>query len=92
MIFDQAAVIAGFAGSGLFTMMFTELPKPVIIISSTSYTARNEYLIASAIGHDLTVIYSVPDIHHPRGGGQRGVSVALHLRFRTKKADISTRS
>ena len=68
MIFDQAAVIAGFAGSGLFTMMFSERPKPVIMISSTSYTARNEYLIASAIGHDLTVIYSIPDIHHPQGG------------------------
>jgi capsular polysaccharide biosynthesis protein len=68
MIFDQAAVIAGFAGSGLFTMMFSAEPKPVIMISSTSYTARNEYLIASAIGHDLTVIYSIPDIHHPRGG------------------------
>jgi capsular polysaccharide biosynthesis protein len=68
MIFDCAHVIAGFAGSGLFTMMFSEQPKPIIMISSTSYTARNEYLIASAIGHDLTVIYSIPDIHHPRGG------------------------
>ena len=68
MIFDRAQIIAGFAGSGLFTMMFSSEPKPVIMISSTSYTARNEYLIASAIGHDLTVIYSVPDIHHPTGG------------------------
>jgi capsular polysaccharide biosynthesis protein len=44
MIFDRAQIIAGSAGSGRFTMMFTELPRAVIMISSTSYAARNEHL------------------------------------------------
>ena len=68
MIFRQARVLAGFAGSGLFTMLFCEEPKPVVMIWPETYTSRNEYLICSAIGHRLFVFWCAPRKTHPSGG------------------------
>jgi capsular polysaccharide biosynthesis protein len=67
-MFAEADVIGGFAGSGLFSLAFCETPKTVIMISPKSYTARNEYQIASVRGHRLRVVWSRPDIPHPAGG------------------------
>lgn len=60
-LFRQAEVIAGFSGSALLTLCFAEQPKRVITISSTAYTARNEYLIASLLGHQIDSVTCVPD-------------------------------
>ena len=66
-LFRDARTVAGLAGSGLFHLCFCE-PKRVIIIWPESYSARNEYLISSVIGHELTVFWCTPDRGHPEGG------------------------
>jgi capsular polysaccharide biosynthesis protein len=50
--FADAEAVAGFGGSGMFNMMHTYGPARWIVIAPTTYTARNEYLIASARGGD----------------------------------------
>lgn len=68
MIFEQAELVAGFAGSAMFSLLFCSGTKPVILITSESYTARNEYLIASTLGHRLAVVWCDPDIAQPEKG------------------------
>ena len=65
MIFRQAEVIAGFAGSGLFTLCLTGAPKRVLMISSELYIARNEYLIASVLGHEIDLVTCKADSSGP---------------------------
>jgi capsular polysaccharide biosynthesis protein len=57
-----ADVVAGFAGSGMFNLMFASTPKRVVLIRSSSYIATNEYLIASVRGHRLETIECRADI------------------------------
>lgn len=52
--FSDAEVIAGYAGSGSFNMMFASGQKKLIMIGSTSYTSANEHYICSIKGFDLT--------------------------------------
>ena len=65
-MFANAEVIAGFAGSGLFNMMFAP-DKTVIVICADTYTATNEYLIASVIGGRLHYFLAEAEIKHTRG-------------------------
>jgi capsular polysaccharide biosynthesis protein len=58
----EADVIAGFAGSGMFQIAFAGGPKHVIIVGSESYTASNEYLISSVVGHRLDLVLCRPDV------------------------------
>jgi capsular polysaccharide biosynthesis protein len=67
-MFRSAEVVAGFAGSGLFTLALTRTPKRVLTIAPSSYTARNEYFIAAVRHHRLTSLWSRPDVAHPVGG------------------------
>lgn len=67
-LFRAADVVAGFAGSAMFTLAFCEQPKKGIILSPEAYTARNEFFIAAARGHSLDVIWSRSEIEHPDGG------------------------
>jgi len=60
-LFRGAEVIGGFVGSGLFSLCYAMDPKRVITVGSTAYTARNEYLIASVLGHSMNSIACVPD-------------------------------
>jgi capsular polysaccharide biosynthesis protein len=60
-MFRHAEVVAGYAGSALFTLAFCETPKRVIMISSEAYRARNEYMIASVLGHELNILWCRPD-------------------------------
>ena len=60
-LFRDAEVIAGLAGSALFTLMFCAQPKQVIVICPRSYTATNEYLIGAVRGHTFDVFWSRPD-------------------------------
>ena len=60
-LFRDAEVIAGLAGSALFTLMFCAQPKQVIVICPESYTATNEYLIGAVRGHTFDVFWSRPD-------------------------------
>ncbi|MCW2764320.1 MAG: Capsular polysaccharide biosynthesis protein [Nocardioides sp.] len=63
----QAEVIAGFAGSGMFQISLTGGPKRVMLISSESYTAQNEYMMAAVLGHDLDVALCRPDVPRTQG-------------------------
>lgn len=60
-MFRHAEVIAGFAGSGLFQLALVDEPKDVITIASERYMARNEYLMASVLGHSLNQVTCAPD-------------------------------
>jgi capsular polysaccharide biosynthesis protein len=66
--FRRADVVAGFGGSGLFTLMFRCKPATVIIVEPGSYTSVNEYLISSVLGNVQYQIDSEPDVTHPPGG------------------------
>ena len=61
-LFRRAEVLAGLAGSGMFQMAFAEHPKHVILVGSESYSATNEYLIASVLGHRLDLVLCRPDV------------------------------
>jgi capsular polysaccharide biosynthesis protein len=65
--FRAAEVVAGFGGSGLFTLALCNTPKKVFTVAPSSYTARNEHLIAAARGHEMTSVWCRPDLQHPRG-------------------------
>ena len=66
-MFRAAETVAGFAGSGLFSLAFCPTPKEVIALGPDTYTARNEYLISAVRGHSLTSVFSRPDLEHPAG-------------------------
>jgi capsular polysaccharide biosynthesis protein len=62
-MFHDAEVVAGFAGSGLFTAMFTDRPKHLVVIAPDTYGPTNEYLIASVRGHRLDeVVGTTPKV------------------------------
>ena len=67
-LFRNAEVIGGYAGSALFTSCLVAQPKRLLIVSSQSYTANNEYLIAGVLGHEVDVFWSVPDKQHFSSG------------------------
>lgn len=63
----NAQVVAGFAGSGMFQVAFAGAPKTVILVSSESYTAQNEYMMSAVLGHDLAIAYCRPDLSPTTG-------------------------
>ena len=62
-----AEAVGGFVGSGLFTLALRPDPAQVFTVGHTSYTARNEQLIAAALGHAVVASWSRPDVAHPPG-------------------------
>jgi hypothetical protein len=61
-MFRNAEVVAGYAGSALFTVMFCDDPKPMIMLAPESYMGcNNEYLIAAVLGNSIDVFWSVPE-------------------------------
>lgn len=60
-LFRHTDVVAGYAGSSLFTVIFAEAPKHVIILRPNTYAAENEFLISALIGGTLDVIISKAD-------------------------------
>lgn len=66
-MFRAAKIIAGFAGSALFSMMFNPGAK-IIVLTSRSYVAANEYLIASAAGHQIDYFWAPALVEHPGSG------------------------
>ena len=51
-------------------MMLSDVPRR-ILISSDSYTARNEFLIASVLGGSLDVFWGPADVPRPTKGFDR---------------------
>jgi len=60
-LFRNAELIAGFAGSAMFTLNMCDVAKRVLLVCSQGYIPHNEYLIAAARGHRLDIFWSVPD-------------------------------
>ncbi len=69
VMFRNAEVIAGFAGSGMFNLAFSKSPKHVIVVSSESYTATNEHMMAAVVGHRLDVARLRSDGERNAAGG-----------------------
>jgi capsular polysaccharide biosynthesis protein len=66
-LFRGADVIGGFGGSAVFTSALCTTPKTVVTVAPTSYTARNEHLIAAVRGHRVISAWSEPQLPHPDG-------------------------
>lgn len=66
-LFRQAEVIGGFGGSAVFTSALCDTAKTVVTVAPTSYTARNEHLIAAVRGHRVISAWSEPLLDHPEG-------------------------
>ena len=62
----------------MFSLIFCSTPKPVILISSEAYVARNEFLIASVLGHPVTVVWCDAEV---TPGDRRGFSAAFRFDF-----------
>jgi len=60
-LFRNAEVIGGFVGSAMFSLAYASDPKQVILVGSSAYTARNEYLFAALLGHRIDSVVSTPD-------------------------------
>jgi len=67
-VFANAENIGGFAGSGMFNMLFTDSLENVIVLTHESYTARNEQLYALSKAKTIHYFWSPSDVKHPRGG------------------------
>jgi capsular polysaccharide biosynthesis protein len=65
--FRAAKVIAGFAGSGLYNMMFNPSAK-VVVLTSQNYVAANEYLLASAGGNEIHYFWAPALVEAPSRG------------------------
>ena len=63
-------MVAGYAGSALFNLLCPE-PKRVVMVSSESYTASNEYMMASVLGHRIDLVTCKPDLARPEAGWSR---------------------
>jgi capsular polysaccharide biosynthesis protein len=70
-MFRAADVVAGYAGSAMFTLAMCPEPTRVIALAPDAYTGRNEYGIASVWGHRLSTVWSASEVSHPQGGWTR---------------------
>jgi capsular polysaccharide biosynthesis protein len=59
-MFRRAEAVGGYAGSALFNLLFSTQPTKVVMLASRSYDAQNEYMIASVLGHDMTIGWCRP--------------------------------
>jgi capsular polysaccharide biosynthesis protein len=70
LLFREAEVVAGYAGSAMFSLLYSP-PKRVVLVSSRLYHIRNEHLIASVAGHEIDLVACEPDAprdpDRPRG-------------------------
>jgi capsular polysaccharide biosynthesis protein len=53
MLVHRADVVAGFAGSQMFSLLLSDRPKHVVLLRSESYRSSNEWLIGAVRGHRL---------------------------------------
>lgn len=78
-MFRAADVVAGFAGSALFSLAFCDRPKQVFLIGPDSYTARNEHMIATARGHRIVATWCRADTPHPPGSWTKAAFGSSYL-------------
>lgn len=66
-IIHEAEVVAGFAGSGMFTTMFSDRPKHVVLVRPDTYRPINEEMIGAVRGHRLDVAIGTTPADLPVG-------------------------
>lgn len=66
-LFRNASVVAGFGGSAMFNLMFTESLRTTIVLSHSFYWARNEHMYTSVLGGDAHYFWSKPHVLPPAG-------------------------
>lgn len=89
--FAGARVVAGFGGTGMFNLAFANRLETVIVLNHTAYDARNEHLFAAALGADLHLFWSDPDLAHPEGGFS-GVAFQSAWEFDVRRLEATVRS
>ena len=70
-LFREADVIGGFAGSALFNVCLSVRPKHLVMVSSESYTAQNEYMMSAVLGHHLDIAWCTPEVPRTKPGFDR---------------------
>lgn len=60
-VFASARVVAGFAGSALFNLLFSEGLERLIVLTHEQYVARNEWLFGVCLAEELHYFWSEPD-------------------------------
>lgn len=66
-IFATAQVVAGYGGSAMFSMIYSDRPGIRIVIGSDRYTASNEYLISAVKGDSYHHFWCPALIQAPDG-------------------------
>ena len=70
-MFRNADVVAGYAGSGMFNVLYAPEPTRMVMLTSEAYTASNEYMMASVLGHQIDLVTCLPDLEQPGKGWSR---------------------
>lgn len=60
-LFANARVVAGFAGSALFNVLFSEGLERLVVLTHEQYVARNEWLFGACLAEELHYFWSAPD-------------------------------
>lgn len=60
-VFANARVVAGFAGSALFNLLYSEGVERLIVLTHEQYIARNEWLFGVCLAEELHYFWSEPD-------------------------------
>jgi capsular polysaccharide biosynthesis protein len=66
-LFARAHVVAGFAGSALFSLLYATHVEKVILLTHTQYTARNEWLYSVSAAEELHYFWSDPETKARQG-------------------------
>jgi len=66
-MFANARVVAGFAGSALFSLLYSTHVEKVVLLTHTQYSARNEWLYAISAADELHYFWSEPDTKAQQG-------------------------
>lgn len=67
-MFSQAEAVAGYAGSGMFTMAYSQQHPTWIVLGSKSYTATTEYLLAGLYDDPIRYVMCEPEVPQPVSG------------------------
>ncbi len=67
-LFAGARLVAGFAGSALYNLLYSDKLEHLVVLGHEGYTARYEHLYATVLGCPADYFWSTPDVSHPQGG------------------------
>lgn len=65
--FVNASTVAGFAGAGMYQMLFAHKVQRVVVLTHGANTGRNEHLFAALRAQEIDYLWSKPDVEQPAG-------------------------